>query len=122
MLEAALLWYRKFKNDLEEYRFMFNPYDPCVANQVVDGKQQTIIFHVENIKSSKVKKEVNDEFLVWLNEKYGKYVEVTATRGNVHKYLGMKLFWCQLLLLLIAMVLILILIIILPVSVVRIIL
>ena len=30
MLIASLLWYKKFCDDLEEYGFEFNPYDPCV--------------------------------------------------------------------------------------------
>ena len=33
MLEASLLWYRKFKKELEEIGFEFNDYDPCVANR-----------------------------------------------------------------------------------------
>ena len=32
-LDAAMLWYKKFKKDLEEEQgFIFNPYDPCMAN------------------------------------------------------------------------------------------
>ena len=42
MLEAALLWYNKFRKDLEEEGFKFKPYDPCVANKMVGGKQFTI--------------------------------------------------------------------------------
>ena len=42
MLQAALLWYVKFKRELEEQGFEFNPYNPCVANKMVNGKQQTI--------------------------------------------------------------------------------
>ena len=32
MLDASLLWYKKFRRDLEKYGFVFNPYEPCVAN------------------------------------------------------------------------------------------
>ena len=32
---------------------------------------------------------VNDKFLEWLNEKYGEHMEVKATCGNKHEYLGM---------------------------------
>ena len=39
--------------------------------------------------SSHVDSTVNDEFLKWMNEKYGKHGAVTATRGNIHEYLGM---------------------------------
>ena len=46
MLIAALLWYKKFRADLEEKGFVFNPYDPCVANKTVNGKQQIGRAHV----------------------------------------------------------------------------
>ena len=35
MLIVALLFYRKFIDDLEEHGFQFNPYDPCVANKMI---------------------------------------------------------------------------------------
>ena len=31
MVEAALLWYKKFKKELEAGGFVFNPYDPSMA-------------------------------------------------------------------------------------------
>jgi hypothetical protein len=52
MLEAALLWYKTFRKDLEDVGFIFNPYNPCVANKKVQGLQQTILFHVEDLKLS----------------------------------------------------------------------
>ena len=36
-------------------------------------------------------KKVNDEFLVWLNDKYEEFGKVTATRGKKHQYLGMDI-------------------------------
>ena len=89
MLNAGILWYAKFRADLEAEKFVFNRYDPCVANKVVDGKQLTIRFHVDDVMSSHVDKNVNDKFLRWMNKLYGKFGEVKATRGNVHDYLGM---------------------------------
>ena len=47
-------------------------------------------FHVDDLKSSPLSPRVNDLFLVWLNTLYGSHGEVTATRGKVHEYLGMK--------------------------------
>ena len=91
MLEAALLWYKKFRKQLEENGFKFNPYDPCVANKDVVGSQQTIIFHVDDLKSSHKNSKVNDEFIQWLNNKYGEHGEVTSTRGKHQEYLGMTL-------------------------------
>jgi hypothetical protein len=90
MLIAALLWYKRFRQDLEDDQgFEFNPYDPCVANRQVDGKQHTVRFHVDDLMSSHKEARVNDKFLEWLNTKYGNYGEVKATRGKVHEYLGM---------------------------------
>ena len=60
MLVAALLWYSVFKKDLEGIGFKFNPYDPCVANRIVNGKQHTIRFHVDDLMSSHVDRKVND--------------------------------------------------------------
>jgi hypothetical protein len=89
MLVAALLWYRKFRKDLEDIGFVFNPYDPCVANRWIKKKQQTVKFHVDDLMSSHVSTQVNDDFLKWLNDKYGSHGAVTSTRGKIHDYLGM---------------------------------
>jgi len=89
MLIAALLWYKKFKSDLEVNGFIFNPYDACVANKQVNGKQQTIRFHVDDLMSSHVDKKVNDELAVWLNDMYGEHGSVKVHCGKVHNHLGM---------------------------------
>ena len=48
MLVASLLWYQKRK-DLEEIKFVFNNYNPCVANRMINTHQQTIRFCVDDI-------------------------------------------------------------------------
>jgi hypothetical protein len=70
-----------------------NPYDPCVANRKVKGKQHTVTWHVDDLKSSHVDPEVNDEFYEWLERTYGseELGHVTTTRGTTHEYLAMKL-------------------------------
>ena len=88
-LIAALLWYNKFRGDLESIGYEFNPYDPCVANKVIDGKQHTVKYHVDDLMGSHVDSKVNDKFLKWLNEMYGHFGEVKATHGPIHNYLGM---------------------------------
>ena len=37
MLILALLWYKRFRQDLKKIGFEFNPYDPCVANRIVES-------------------------------------------------------------------------------------
>jgi len=36
VLQSELLWYNKLKEDLVQYGFIFNPYDPCVANKEIE--------------------------------------------------------------------------------------
>lgn len=91
MLIASLLFYKTIRGDLEGVGFIFNPYDPCVANREVEAKQQTIRFHVDELLSSHMNPKVNDDFLVWLKDIYGSYKKCTSTRGKVHVYLGMTL-------------------------------
>ena len=88
MLQAALLWYEKFRSDLEGIGFKFNPYDPCIANRIVDGKQQTIRFHVDDVMVSHVDPNVNNKFADWLQKMYGSVGDVKVHRGKVHEYLG----------------------------------
>ena len=89
---SSLLWYKKLRGDLEkEGKFVFNPYDPCIANRMVNGKQHTIRFHVDDLMSSHIDPKVNDEFYKWLDAKYGKFKKVTCHRGDQHIYLGMTL-------------------------------
>ena len=38
-LKAALLFYKKLVKDLESIGFVINPYDFCVANKMIKGKQ-----------------------------------------------------------------------------------
>ena len=42
LLSMALLFYRKLRKELDAMGFVVNPYDPCVANCMVKGKQQTV--------------------------------------------------------------------------------
>jgi hypothetical protein len=91
MLEAALLWYKKFRKELEAVGFKFNPYDPCVAYRLKKGSQHTLLFHVDDLKSSHINSRVNDELDKWLQDKYGEHGEVTIYRGKIHDYLGMQL-------------------------------
>jgi hypothetical protein len=50
LMRASLLFYRKLRKELEDYGFEVNPYDPCMANKVTEGrKQMTVIWHVDDL-------------------------------------------------------------------------
>ena len=58
IMKAALLFYQKFVGDLMKIGFDLNPYDSCVTNKTINGKQLTLIWHVDNIKANHVEAEV----------------------------------------------------------------
>ena len=58
MLRATLLFYRKLRCGLEEMDFKVDPYDPCVANQGVNGAQYTVVWHIDDLKVSHCNKSV----------------------------------------------------------------
>ena len=89
LLVSSLLWYKAMRSDLEKIGFIYNPYDPCVANAMVNGNQHTVRYHVDDLMCSHMDPKVNTNFLQWLNKMYGKYKEVTGIRGPKHDYLGM---------------------------------
>jgi hypothetical protein len=66
MMVAALLYYKKFVQSLTKKGLKLNPYDRCVANTTVNGKQITICFHVDDCKISHVSTKVVDELIDWL--------------------------------------------------------
>ena len=87
-LRSALLFYLKLMGDLLEYGFEINPYDPCVANKLVNGKQLTVTFWVDDLKVSHEDSNVVTKFIKWLEDKYGK---MRTSRGKKHDYLGMDM-------------------------------
>jgi hypothetical protein len=86
MLQSSLLYYKKFWKDIESIGFEVNPYDPCVANHIVNGKQHTVSWFVVDLKSSHVDNKVNNQFLQWLEKTYASddIGHVKAVCGNRH--------------------------------------
>ena len=60
MLVSAMLSYCKLTKALLSYSFELNPYDPCVANKMVNGEQLTIYWHVDNLRSSHIDPKYQD--------------------------------------------------------------
>ncbi len=52
MVKSALLFYRKLIKELKEMGFEINPFDPCVANKIVDGTQMTVRWHIDDLMIS----------------------------------------------------------------------
>ena len=89
MLRAALLFYKILRSDLENMGFKINPYDPCVANKMVNGHQITICWHVDDLKVSHRDDNAVTALAEKLAEIYGP--NTTVSCGKLHEYLGMDI-------------------------------
>jgi hypothetical protein len=49
MLQASLLFYKKLCKGLEEIGFTVNSYDPCVANCMINCKQHSATWQVDDL-------------------------------------------------------------------------
>ena len=73
LLRSALLFYRKLVKDLTNYEtpFVINPYNPCVANAMINGKKMTVTWHISDLKVSHVEPFQITKFAVYLASIYG---------------------------------------------------
>ena len=86
---ASLLYYKKFSKTLKRNVFQLNPYDRCVANCLINDKQKTISFHVDDCKLSHQDSELNDEFINTILDEYESVFEdgsgkMKVSQGKVH--------------------------------------
>jgi hypothetical protein len=90
LMRASLLFYRKLRKELEDFRFVVDPYNPCVANKDVgDGKQLTVIWHMDDPMASYVVDFELTKLLCYLANIYGP--KLMMHMGNKHNYLGVDL-------------------------------
>ena len=48
-LQSARLWFELLVKELIGFGYLQNAIDPCVLNRIVDGKQSTLLLHVDDI-------------------------------------------------------------------------
>jgi hypothetical protein len=87
-VKSALLWYELFSETLKQMGFVLNPYDSCVANKTIDGKQCTGAWYVDDMKILHVNPEVVSLMIRKLEARFDK---MTITRGKEHTFLGMNI-------------------------------
>jgi hypothetical protein len=87
-VQSALLWYELFSSTLQGMGFELNPYDACVANKVIDGKQCTIVWHVDDTKISHEDNKAVSHVIQKIEARFG---EMAVTRGKEHVFLGMNI-------------------------------
>jgi hypothetical protein len=90
-MRAARLFWERLSRQLVNWGFTSNPYDSCVVNKMVDDKQLTVAWHVDDLKILHISAKVVDDFIADLNSEFGKETPLSKSRGKVHDYLGMTL-------------------------------
>lgn len=96
VVKAVLLCHCKFCEKVKSTGFELNPCEPCVANKIVEGKQLTICWHVDDLKISHVRPCVVARLVKWLKWNFKLIFPdgsgaMKACRGKIHEHLGMTL-------------------------------
>ena len=84
-----MLFWRTITANRVDMGFEINPYDRCVANKLIEGKQCTILWHVDDIKVSHCSARVVTGVVNEIQEEYGKEAPLTVSHGKKHDYLRM---------------------------------
>jgi len=87
-MQSAFLWYNLFTNTLQKMGFELNPYDPCIASKMVNDKQCTIAWYVDDNKISHVNPTVVTQIIEAIEQHFGK---MTIVRGTKHIFLGIDI-------------------------------
>ncbi len=86
-MKSALLFYKKLVAELQEMGFEINPYNPCIVNNMVNGMQMTIRWHVDDLMISHLNQEDIMQVVQQIKDIYGKNLKVNV--GTEPNYLGM---------------------------------
>ena len=68
-LIASLRFYQKWRADVECVGCRINPCNPRVTNEMINGAQHTLRWHVDDMMGGLTDGEVNDKFIEWFKPK-----------------------------------------------------
>ena len=93
---ASLLYYKNFRKSLQDEGYEFNPYDPCVANNLIKDSHMNVYLHVDYCKLSHNRPKLVGKTIKYLKQEHERIfedgsVEMTVYWGKIHNYLRMKL-------------------------------
>jgi hypothetical protein len=87
-LLGAILFYKKLSKQLTDWDYVQNDYNPCTFNEIMNGEQVTVQFHVDDLKISHKEQSVLDVIPNDLDLKFGtKKKALKASKGLIVDYL-----------------------------------
>jgi len=82
-----MFFWKDLTHTLTFWGFEVSLYGWCVMNKSIEGKQCTVLWHVDDIKISHVSKNFVSNVIDYLSSRYGKEAPITVTRENIHRFL-----------------------------------
>ncbi len=79
---AARLFWEWLSRQLVDWGFTPNPYDSCVVNKMVDRKQLTVAWHVDDLKISHVSAKVVEDLIADLDSEFGMENSIIQVPGK----------------------------------------
>ena len=76
---------------IDEWKFICNRYGSCVVDKIVNGKQLSVAWHVNNLNVSHVEEKVVENFDKDMDHQLEKETPLSVSRGLMHEYLIMML-------------------------------
>ena len=86
-IEPALQWYKLYSEILTEKGFELIQHGRCVANRLVNGKQFTFVWYVDDRKLSHMEAKVVEYLINDMKNQFGELVN----KGNKHTFLSMHI-------------------------------
>ena len=80
-----MFWKMHTKFIVENMGFEINPYDWCVVNKIINVKQCTILWHVNDLEISHEENLVIINIITKLNKYFGEEESLTVTKGLVQE-------------------------------------
>lgn len=91
-LLRGILFYEKLNNELYLWGYQMNQYHRFTFNKIINNKQITIHFFVDDLKVLNIDGEVFKKEIEKINDKLKtKTQQLNNTKGDVHDYLGLTL-------------------------------
>ena len=91
-----MLWYHLFTESLQKMGFVLNPYNPCIANCIIEGSQCTVAWYIDE---NKILPHVNPDVVTTIVENIEEqFDKMTVTRGRKQQnttVISMKEYLCE---------------------------
>ena len=95
-INKRLLYFKMFRKSIEDEGYEFNPYEPCVAKNIIKVSHMTVCFHVDYCNLIHKRPKLLGKTIIWIKQEYESIFEdgsgsITFQQCKVHNYLGMAL-------------------------------